>query len=186
MPLDLSGKGAAMSRRNITAAVAAIGFMIIATGASAQDEPPVMQRAEDCLRANVDRVVAVEPDVNSAAAFLLSYACPEEVARAARYEMNSALLSGLNATAKSVATISAPTINGRPVGVKAAPMASVSPETGDIVTPPASAASPAGMGSEVLSGVGRVVDLAANTAPASLRRYAGELVLGAREHQLRP
>ncbi len=54
----------------MTRIAAALAFAIcLGTAASAQDRPPVVARAEGCLRANVERVVAVEPNLHSAATF---------------------------------------------------------------------------------------------------------------------
>ena len=68
--------------------IAAALIATVATAAQGQDKAPVMARAEQCLRDNVDRVVVAHTDLNSATKFLLDYRCAETVEAAARYQRN--------------------------------------------------------------------------------------------------
>jgi hypothetical protein len=151
--------------------------------ALAQDKPPIVARAEQCLRDNVDRVVAIEPDVNAAANFLVTFACASQTSAASRYEINLVLAKTMVDEANSMPVFTPP-------GQSAAPRetftATVDPDTGDIIMPPV----PAGttfnpfaavlrnMGTSSLSGAG------VPTVSAPLRSLAGDLVLKARERQL--
>jgi len=161
-----------------------IAFALMAAGpALAQDRPPVVARAEQCLRDNVDRVVAIEPDVNSAANFLVTFACASQVSAASRYEINLVLAKTMVDEANAMPVFTPP---GQPATPRETFTATVDPETGDIIMPPVAAGTTASpfatvlrnMGSSSLSGAG----LQAASAP--LRNLAGDLVLQARERQL--
>src|SRR5476651_1260451 len=128
--------------RLIAAAAAAVG--LAAGAAHAQTKAPIVVRAERCLRQNVDRVVAADHDMASAANFLVGYACAGEVEGARRYERNKAYVEMFSTMFKGIGQLQpAPA-----PGAKApAPMpefkASVDPETGLIVVPPAAPGAPA-------------------------------------------
>jgi hypothetical protein len=160
---------------------AAIVIALIATPALAQEKPPIVARAELCLRSNVDRVVAAEPNVDSAANFLLTYICAGEVSDAARYELNIIVVKQFGAMG---ATFPQSRVGTSPV-VAAAPSASVDPETGDIVVPPQKS----GQGPDIFTPMLRQMGSSTGQftqmmMPVSLRKLAGSLVLEARERQL--
>jgi hypothetical protein len=162
--------------------------------ASAQDKPPLVVRAEKCLADNVDRVVTAEPDVQSAASFLVSFACPAEVERVATYERNLAAVRSFAAMTKAMRPVTAQDKStGVAKGSASGPMdalfpdvdATVDPETGEIVVPPQKPGEPANMFSAMLPQVSSSASqLMPPAPPASLRKLAGELVLAARERQL--
>jgi hypothetical protein len=161
--------------------LAALAVVLVSTPAFAQVKPPIVARAETCLRTNVDRVVAVDADLDSAANFLLTYACAGEVADASRYELNLIVVKQFAAMGSSFPQM--------PAGAKAqsvaTPAASVDPETGDIVVPPqAKGANPdvfTPMLKQMGSSTGQFTQI---MTPVSLRKLAGELVLEARERQV--
>jgi len=149
----------------------------IATAAWAET-PPIMGRAEACLRANVDRVVAVEPDLQSAATFLVNFACAEPTAGAARYERNVALLGTFSAMSSTL-----------PKGFEKSAIsmrvdATVDPETGHfVIAPPKPGEQPSPLTAMLPQMSANAGMMLPDTAPVSLRRLAGELVLAAREKQ---
>jgi hypothetical protein len=158
--------------------LAAAAILLATSPASAQGKPPIVSRAEGCLRANVDRVVAVEPDVESAATFLLDYACAAEVAGAARYELNLALVKQFGAMS---ATFPWPGAGNASPSSPTAP-ASVDPESGDIILPPRPPGSAPNLLTPMLQQTGPTSGQFTQLAtPVSLRKLAGELVLEARE-----
>jgi hypothetical protein len=165
-----------------------IGLALLTAGpALAQDKPPIVARAEQCLRDNVDRVVAAEPDIQSAASFLVNFACAPQVSAEARYEMNLLVVKTMVGTANNMPIFRAPP----GVGVKPpTPLAAtVDPDSGDIIVsppPPGEAPNPvastlANIGAKSTSGADFGMQ---QTAPASLRKLAADLVLHARERQL--
>lgn len=176
------------------AATAALG--VAAAPACAQTHPPIVARAEQCLRQNVERVVAADHDMASAANFLVTYACAGEVEGARRYERNSAYVQMFSAMFKGLSQAQvtqsqvisaqgtqAPATKG-PLPKPPAPLpefkATVDPETGQIVLPPAAPGAPAnplvGMFPMMESLFGQV---APDNVPVALRKLAGELVLAA-------
>lgn len=150
----------------------------VTTAASAQVTPPIMARAEACLRANVDRVVAVEPDVQSAATFLVSFTCAETTAGAARYERNVAFLNSFKAMSESMP---------KDLGRTAFSMkidATVDPETGHfIIAPSKPGEQPSPMTAMLPQTSASAGMMLPDNSPVSLRRLAGELVLTSRERQ---
>jgi hypothetical protein len=165
-----------------------LGWAIILTVLSgspalAQDKPPVVARAEQCLRDNVERVVAVEPDANSAASFLVNFACAPQVAAASRYEVNKTLVKMMVGEANAMPVF---TIPGQPPAPREMLTATVDPETGDVVVPPAPAGAAANPFSAMLRNMGtsRTEELGVQTVSPPLRKLAGDLVLEARERQL--
>jgi hypothetical protein len=161
--------------------LAALAVVLVSTPAFAQVKPPIVAHAEACLRSNVDRVVAIEPDVDSAANFLLDYACASEVSDAARYELNIAMVKQFAAMGSSFSQVRTDA-KSPPV---AAPSATVDPETGDIVVPPPTGDAKPDFLTPMLKQMGSsMTQFAQIKAPVSLRRLAGELVLEARERQV--
>jgi hypothetical protein len=160
-----------------------LGFSaaLLAGGATAAEvQPPIVARAEACLRANVERVVAVEPDLQSAAKFLVDFACAIETSAAARYERNVSWLVSMRAFSKGIPKSFANSSMSFEVD------ASVDPETGEFVIPePKSGAQPSAIASmlpqmSMSSGV-----MFPDVTPVALRRLAGELVLAVREREKR-
>jgi hypothetical protein len=145
--------------------------------ALAQDTAPIVARAEQCLRQNVDRVVAAEPDIQSAASFLLDYACANEVLGAARYEKNLLTVARFGSMFKNVA-IPPAAKSGHRTPPPPSLTATVDPETGDIVAAQPSADTTITF--EVLAANATEPE----PAPVHLRKLAGDLVLAAREQQL--
>ena len=175
-----------MSKLRAAVAAAVAVLLFCAGAASAQTEPPVLVRAEDCLRAHVDRVVADDSDLQSAATFLVTYACATEVSKAQTYESNLLIASQLNAMVKSM-TFSTQQA-GAPSGAGPAPpppppdfTATVDPETGDLVISPA----PPGtlMALMPLAMRQAASQMTGGAAPVSLRELAGELVVDAYERR---
>lgn len=155
--------------------LAAIAIALVAAPACAEDKPPIVARAELCLRSNVDRVVAVEPDVDAAANFLLTYSCAEQVSDAARYELNIMMVKQFGAMRTS--------LSQNPAGAKSqapAPSPSVDPKTGDIVIPPQQSGAPPDFLAPMLQQMGNSAGQF-TMMPVSLRELAGSLVLEARE-----
>ncbi|WP_372786542.1 hypothetical protein [Phenylobacterium sp.] len=157
--------------------------------AQAQTRAPILVRAEQCLRQNVDHVVAAEHDLQSAASFLVTYACAAEVAGAARYQRNTAYVQMFSSIFKTVALAAVP---GKPPAANppAAPLpamdfkASVDPETGEIVIPPAAPGAPANPVATMLPMMGSLFgQVAPEAVPVDLRKLAGQLVLAAQERQ---
>jgi hypothetical protein len=119
-------------------------------------EPPVMLRAEQCLRANVERVARAEASPKLATDLLLADVCSDEVDAGSLYLRNVEALAHFNPESeRGRAGLSTPHVDL---------------ETGQIVSPPnvdvssALAADAAGRGGGA--------QIAAN-----LRKYAAELVL---------
>lgn len=167
------------------ALVTVAAVTLVAAPARAQSRPPIVFRAEQCLRQNVDRVVAAERDLQSAAAFLVTYACAGEVAGAQKYYRNSAYIQMFNTVIKTVATATPPGTPAKP----AAPnplagldlKASVDPETGEFVTAPTAPGAPANPLAAMLPMMsGLFGQVAPDSTPVELRKLAGELVLAAR------
>jgi hypothetical protein len=160
--------------------LATLLVLLAAAPVSAQVKPPILARAEACLRSKVDRVVAIEPDADSAANFLLDYACAGEVSDAARYELNLVMVKQFAAMGSSFPQVT-PGAKAQPV---AAPSATVDPETGDIVVPPPTGDAKPDFLTPMLKQMGSsMTQFAQIKAPVSLRKLAGELVLEARERQ---
>ena len=181
----------------LTLAVAlAIGGAAQAQVQSQPEKPPIVARAEECLRQKVDRVVADEPDIAAAANFLVDYACADEVAGATRYLRNETYVQLFGAIAKVAATASANKpagqAQGQPqaAGASAAAAASaasavasrlkVDPETGEMrmSAPGPQAAQVNGMLSQSSSILSQFLP---DNIPVSIRKLAGDLVLEARE-----
>jgi hypothetical protein len=171
-------------------------------GAKAQAQaakPPIMARAEQCLREKVDRVVADTADIAAAANFLVGFACADEVAGANRYLRNTAYVQLFGTVFKAAAAAGAgaaskPSGQGQAApagtggGAAAAAMTAgallsqlkVDPETGEINMAGAGA-----QASQVNAAIGQfssiVTQFAPDTVPVSLRKLAGDLVLESRE-----
>jgi hypothetical protein len=164
----------------------AIGFTVLsAWPAVAQDKPPVVARAEQCLREKVDRVVAVEPDVNAAANFLVTFACAPQVSAATRYEFNLVIAKAWVGMANNMPQISVP---GQPAKPPETITATVDPETGEIVIPPPPTGTTANPMSAMLRNIGPSASMSdfsgVQIISTPLRKLAGDLVLQARERQL--
>lgn len=152
------------------------GLVVFAAGgAVAQERPPIVARAEACLRDKAERVAAVEPGLHAAANFLVSYACAEATAGASRYERNVAWLGSMKAM-----TSNFPSEGGKaPFGEVDA---TVDPESGEFVLPNAKP------GERVSPLTAMLPQMSANAAmmlpdtpPVGLRKLAGELILAIRE-----
>lgn len=181
-----------MGRLALAAALAA------SAGGAAQaqttaSKPPIIARAEQCLRSKVDRVVADEPDIAAAANFLVGYACAEEVAGATRYLRNDAyvqLFAAIGKMTDGASAASKAPSPGAGSGAAAAAMSAsamlsqlkVDPETGDIRMPGAGA-----QAGQVNGMIGQFSNLFAqfmpDTIPVPIRKLAGDLVLEARERR---
>jgi hypothetical protein len=153
-----------------------------AASAHAQARPPIVLRAEQCLRHNVDKVVANERDLASAASFLVNYACAGEVAGAARYQRNSAYVQMFGTIFKMAA-------QGTPAAKAASPLAdfkaSVDPETGDIVVPPSAPGAPPNPITTLMPMMESIVgQVTPESVPVALRKLTGELVLAAHERAI--
>jgi hypothetical protein len=162
----------------------AIVFTVMsAWPALAQDKPPVIARAEQCLRDNAERVVAVEPDVQSAASFLVSFVCAPEVSAASRYEVNKTLVKMMVAEANALPVFTPP---GQPATPRETLTATIDPETGDVVVPPALSGAAVNPFSTLLRNMGSssTNQLGVQSISPSLRTLAGDLVLQSRERQL--
>lgn len=177
-------------------AVAGAVALAAAGAARAADKPPVMVRAEQCLRQKVDRVVADEPDIAAAANFLVGYACAEEVAGATRYLRNETYVQLFASIAKVAAASSAakpaPSSASPPPGAGASAAAAaatasamvamlkVDPETGDIHM--AGPAPQAGQVNSILAQTSGVLSqFMPDNIPVPIRKLAGDLVLEARD-----
>jgi hypothetical protein len=170
-----------------------LGLAILALAAAAaaparaQTKPPIVARAEQCLRQNVDRVVASDRDLQSAASFLVNYACAGEVSSAARYQRNSAYVQMFSTIFKLAGQSTAATAAANAaIGKPAAPMpdfkASVDPETGDIVVPPSAPGTPPNPIAGVLPMMENIFgQVSPETVPVGLRKLAGDLVLAAHD-----
>jgi hypothetical protein len=119
-------------------------------------EPPVMLRAEQCLRVNVERVVRAEPSAKLATDLLLVDVCADEVDAASLYIRNVEALSHFSPESE----------RGR-AGLS---MPHVDLETGQIVSPPNVDVSSA-LAADAAGRSG------ANQIAPNLRKYAAELVL---------
>ena len=176
-----------MTRMMFGAALAAASGVILADPAAAEDRPPLALKAEQCLRSNVERVVAAEPNVASAADFLVTYACADEVATLVRYQRNIAYVRLLSAVAASSAPAAPPGSPPKPPPPPIDPKALVNPETGDLNLPPPAPGAPANPMAGLLPMLnGLSGQLIPTAAPPELRRLAGELVLAAREKRRAP
>jgi hypothetical protein len=119
-------------------------------------EPPVMLRAEQCLRANVERVVRLEPSPALATDLLLVDICSDEVDAGSLYIRNVEALSHFNPESeRGRAGLSVPHVDL---------------DTGQIVSPPNVDISSA-LAADMAERWG-----ALQIAP-NLRKYAAELVL---------
>lgn len=153
--------------------------MLGAAPALAAEPVPVIARAEACLRANVERVVAVEADLQSAGSFLVSYICAEETARAAKYERNTAWLISMRGFVKASSQMSP----NAPFGSEIE--ATVDPATGEFVIPPPKPGAPPNMMTNMLASMSSTSAIMMPDAPSSgLRKLAGDLVLAARERRV--
>lgn len=127
-----------------------------------RDAPPpsaAMQRAEDCLRSNAGRLANIDPNLESAAGFLVNYICAEPVEAASRFQRNTDLIAVLEKASLGA-------------GAKI----SVDPETGRLQAPIEPGKSPT-------DGLGAVNILQAGFVPGtspSLKALAGQLILQAR------
>lgn len=153
--------------------------MLGAAPALAAEPVPVIARAEACLRANVERVVAVEADLQSAGSFLVSYICAEETARAAKYERNTAWLISMRGFVKASNQMSPNASFGSDID------ATVDPATGEFVIPPPKPGAPPNMMTSMLGSMSTNAAIMVPDAPSSsLRKLAGDLVLAARERRV--
>jgi hypothetical protein len=171
-----------------TTFICALVFLSTSSTVCAQPSPPVVMHAEDCLRANVDRVVADDADLQSAATFLVNYACAAEVSRAQNYETNLVIASQLNAMVKTMATAMpsqvAPSNEGPASQLPSIEFtATVDTETGDLIVPPAPPGPMAQMLTTMIPQTMRqAATLMSNGAiPVKLRALAGQLVISAYE-----
>ena len=150
------------------------------TSARAQDKPPVIARAEQCLKDNVDRIVAADPSLASAADFLVNYRCAPEIAAAARYQRNLALAKVYN----SMVRLKPPNGANSATTPSVSPE-SVDPETGEIIVhrpPPAAIHGSASL--DIYQIEPATEGLMSSLVPVTLRKLAGDLVLEARERRL--
>jgi len=155
--------------------------------AHAQSKPAIVVRAEECLRRNVDRVVAADSDMASAANFLVTYACASEVAGAARFERNTAyvqmfatIFKSMPAAAGAAGAAAGATSSAKPPAIDF--KASVDPQTGELVTPPAAPGAAANPISTVMPLMDNLFgQVSPATVPVGLRKLAGDLVLAAQE-----
>ena len=171
---------AQVRRVGFAALVATLG--LAGAPAQAQTRAPILIRAEQCLRQNADHVVAVERDLQSAASFLVTYACAAEVSGAARYQRNSAYLQMFSTMFKAIPQTAA--VAGKPPPPNIEIKASVDPESGEIVLPPSPPGSPANPMSLALPMMTNIFgQVAPEAVPVDLRKLAGELVMTARERQ---
>jgi hypothetical protein len=155
---------------------------LAAAPVQAQTRPPIMVRAEQCLRQNVDHVVAAERDLQAAASFLVTYACAAEVSGASRYQRNSAYLQMFSTMFKAIPQGAA--VAGKPPPPNMEIKASVDPESGEIVVPPSPPGSPPNPMSLALPMMTNIFgQVAPEAVPVDLRKLAGELVMTARERQ---
>ncbi|THD61051.1 hypothetical protein [Phenylobacterium sp.] len=189
-----SGASKTIGRLTLLASLAAAAAAQAQTppGAPAA-KPPVIARAEACLRQKVDRVVADEPDIAAAANFLVSYACADEVAGATRFLRNTAYVELFSAAFKAGAAAAAAAkppaqSQGQTTGganpAAAAAMAGalmsqlkVDPETGDVTAGPQATQINAALG-QFSNIMGQFLP---DNVPVPLRKLAGDLVLEARE-----
>jgi len=165
--------------RHFAAGAALAAF--VGTTAFSQDKPPVFVRAEQCLRENVDRVVAADPGLTSATSFLLNYRCAAEVEAVARYQRNLNLAQLYN----SMTALQPP--GARKASASASkPSESVDPETGEMVVHPAPSGARRDQASVEISQLGSdpVGQLTPEVGPVALRRFAGDLVLETRERRI--
>jgi len=162
----------------LVAAILGLATLFAGTAAPAQDRPPVLARAEACLRANVERVVAVESDLQSAATFLVNFACAETTAGAARYERNLGWLASFKGMSSSLPKEFEKSSFSMEVE------ASVDPETGEFIIPkPKPGERPSPLVTMLPQMSMNAAAMFPDTMPLALRRLAGELVLAARERQ---
>ncbi len=161
----------------------AVAVALIATAAKAahgQDKPPVVARAEQCLKDNADRVVAAEPDLTSAANFLVTYRCAPEISVVERYQRNMAMV-GLQV---SMLQQFGPAAN-KGNSSWPSPPESVDPETGEVIVGP----QPHGRRDQPSAVISKLRgedtgQFMTEVVPFALRKLAGDLVLEARERQL--
>ncbi len=135
------------------AATATVAAVPAAAAVQGPPEPPVMVRAEQCLRVNVERVSRAEPSPKLAVDLLLADVCASEVDAASLYARNVEALARFNPESE----------RGR-AGLSTA---HVDPDTGQIVAP---------SNVDVSSAVDAAENEAIEIAP-TLRKYAAELVL---------
>lgn len=167
-----------MQRTGRTLACAAM-MALASSAAIAQEKAPIVARAEACLRANADRVVAAEANLQSAATFLVSYACADETSAAGKFERNTAWLVGMKGFMKGANQMSPQSSFGTDID------AAVDPETGDFVIPEPKPGAKPNPFTSMLPQMSMQSSMLLPDAPsASLRKLAGDLVLAARERQL--
>jgi hypothetical protein len=163
--------------------------LLVPQPCAAQERPPVVRRAEDCLRRNVDRIVAVETNLASAANFLVNFTCASEVAGASKYYRNVAWLEGVTSMMKAMpappaAAPGAPrtAFDAMSSEIKAV----VDPESGDFILPVRKAGEPQNPFEAMLPQLSTTnAQIMPDTPPPELRKLAGDLVLAARERRAR-
>jgi len=161
----------------------ALLFAMLASAASAQERPSIYLKAEECLRSNVDRVVTDEPNMQSAADFLITYVCADQVYRVTKYELNQTYVRMFSSMATAIPQVSPGPGKPPPISLKFD--AKVDPETGDIIVPPEKPGDPPNpMANLLRMQMGTAVLQFSQVMPVELRKLAGELVLATRERQL--
>jgi hypothetical protein len=174
----------ALHQTRLSISLAACGLLLAAGGAQAQDRPPIVTRAEQCLAQNVDRVVAAEPNIESAANFLLDYACAAEVGGAAKYERNLIWVQAISQMSKNFPSMPQPK-GSKETAVSMQVTATVDPETGDVVMPKPTEGGAWNPMQQMLPQMGDASSIMMPViVPIYLRKQAGDLVLAARERQL--
>lgn len=135
------------------------------------------------MRQNAERVVAADPSMESAASFLVNFACAGEVAAAVRFERNTVFVKMFSSMAKTVPPASAAAASAaKPATPPFTVDAKVDPETGDLTLPPPVAGAPANPFSSFLPQFSAMMSsFAPDQVPVNLRKLAGDLVLEARE-----
>jgi hypothetical protein len=174
------------------AVAATLAFSVHAGSAVATpaNGPPVVARAEQCLRDNVATVTAVESDLQSAASFLVTFVCAREVAGAVRYERSRAAVSSFVAlVSSSPASLVAASRDAANTTTAAAQpkfaMPTVDPETGEIIMPPQPPGTPANFFAPMMPQLAEAnaTLFGSDAAPVALRQLAGALVLEARSRR---
>lgn len=168
-------------QQHVLRGLAVAGALASAGAASAQEKAPLVVRAETCLRQNVDRVVAADPSMESAASFLVNFACAGEVAAVVRYERNTAFVKLFSTVLKAVPQ-GAGAAGAKPATPAVSFNATVDPETGDLALPPPAAGAPASPLTAFLPQFSSVMSsFAPDQVPISMRKLAGDLVMEAHE-----
>ena len=161
----------------------AIAVCGVARAADPPPTPPVVSRAAQCLADHVERVVANDPDVTSAADFLMTYACAAEVSAAAKYERNliaAAHFNKLNEINPYGLVESCHDPCPPPAPLKM----TVDPDTGELIPPK----TPAGPQSDALTRemadmTGDFASVYGDATPIELKTLVGQLVLAAHERR---